>query len=151
MSFLVSILIIEASFKGGQRLSRASTSRLRHTGTPSFSTLGQACRGMQGQRRRPGTLNLNRIHCAFESCKAPLCDYQNCLVKHIVGAATQKECMIARGTAAVTTQTQALAGFSLQVRKATRGRWESRRTRRARRGGSGWRRSRTTKSVSMAP
>ena len=29
----------------------------------------------------------------------------------------QKECKRARGTAAATTQTQALAGFSLQVRK----------------------------------
>ena len=33
-----------------------------------------------------GTLNVNRIHCACESGKAPLYDYQNCLVKNIVGA-----------------------------------------------------------------
>ena len=34
-----------------------------------------------------GTLNANRIH-----CKAPLYDYQNCLVEKIVGAVTQVEC-----------------------------------------------------------
>ena len=50
-----------------------------------------------------GTLNVNRIHCACESCKAPLYDYQNCLVKKIVGAVTQVECKRVRGTAAVTT------------------------------------------------
>ena len=38
-----------------------------------------------------GTLNVNRIHCACERCKAPRYDYQNCLVK-VVGAVTQKEC-----------------------------------------------------------
>ena len=42
---------------------------------------------------------------------------QNCLVKRIVGAATQKECKRARGIEAVTMQTQALTDFSLQVRK----------------------------------
>ena len=61
----------------------------------------------------PGTLNLNHIDCACESFRAPLYDYQEFLVKHIAGAAAQKECKRARGTAAVTTQTQALAGFSL--------------------------------------
>ena len=60
-----------------------------------------------------------RIHCACGSYKAPLYDYQNCLVKQIVGAATQKECKRARGTAAVTTQTQKLADFPLQVRKGS--------------------------------
>lgn len=44
---------------------------------------------------------------------------QNCLVKKIVGAVTQVECKRVRGTAAVTTQTQALADFSLQVRKGS--------------------------------
>ena len=38
-------------------------------------------------------------------------------MKQIYGAATQKECKGARGTAVVRTQTQALAGFSPQVRK----------------------------------
>ena len=38
-------------------------------------------------------------------------------MKQIFGAATQKEFKRARGTAAVTTQTQALAALSLQVRK----------------------------------
>ena len=38
--------------------------------------------------RTPGTLNLNRIHCAFEIWRAPLCDYQHSLVKQIAGAAT---------------------------------------------------------------
>ena len=76
--------------------------------------------GMQkdaGPAETLDTLNVNRIHCACERCKAPLCDYQNCLVKNVVGAVTQKECKTVRGSAAVTTQTQALAGFSLQVRK----------------------------------
>ena len=54
----------------------------------------------------PGTMNVNRIHCACEKCKAPLYGYQNCLVKRVVGAGTQKDCMRVRGTAAVTTQTQ---------------------------------------------
>ena len=78
--------------------------------------------GMQKDARTAetlGTLNVNRIHCACESCKAPLYDYQNCLVKKIVGAVTQVECKRVRGTAAVTTQTQALADFSLQVRKSS--------------------------------
>jgi hypothetical protein len=78
--------------------------------------------GMQKDARTAetlGTLNVNRIHCACESCKAPLYDYQNCLVKKIVGAVTQVECKRVRGTAAVTTQTQALADFSLQVRKGS--------------------------------
>ena len=49
--------------------------------------------GMQKDARTAetlGTLNVNRIHCACQSCKAPLCDYQNFLVKQTVGAATQK-------------------------------------------------------------
>ena len=78
--------------------------------------------GMQKDARTAetlGTLNVNRIHCACESCKAPLYDYQNCLVKKIVGAVTQVECKRVRGTAVVTTQTQALADFSLQVRKGS--------------------------------
>ena len=62
----------------------------------------------------PGTLNVNRIHCARESCQAPLCDYQNYIVKKVVGAVTQVECKRFRGTAVMTTQTQALlAYFSL--------------------------------------
>ena len=64
-------------------------------------------------------MNLNRIHCACERCKAPRYDYQNCLVKKVVGAVTQKECKRVRGSAAVTTQMQALADFSLQVRKGS--------------------------------
>ena len=78
--------------------------------------------GMQKDARTAetlGTLNLNRIHCACERCKAPLYDYQNCLVKKVAGAVTQKECKRVRGSAAVTTQTQALADFSLQVRKGS--------------------------------
>ena len=59
------------------------------------------------------------VHCACESCKAPLYDYQNFLVKKIIRAVTQVECKRVRGTAAVTTQTQALADFSLQVRKGS--------------------------------
>ena len=62
-----------------------------------------------------GTLDLNRIHCACSRCRAPLYDFQNCLVKDIVGASTKKECKRVRGTAAVATQTQALADFALQV------------------------------------
>ena len=64
-----------------------------------------ATTGMQKDARTAetlGTLNVNRIHCACESCKAPLYDYQNCLVKKIVGAVTQVECKRVRGTAAVT-------------------------------------------------
>jgi len=44
------------------------------------SMLCSARTGMQEDARTaetPGTLNLNRIHCACESCKAPLYDYQN--------------------------------------------------------------------------
>ena len=60
-----------------------------------------------------GTLNVNRIHCACERCKALLYDYQNCLVKKVDGAVTQKECKRVWGSAAVMTQAQALAYFSL--------------------------------------
>jgi hypothetical protein len=67
----------------------------------------------------PSTLNVNRIHCACDMFKAPLYDYQNCLVKKADGAVTQKECKRVRGSAAVMTQTQALADFSLQVRKGS--------------------------------
>ena len=68
--------------------------------------------GMQRDARTAetlGTLDVNRVHCACASCKAPIYDFQNCLVKDIVGASTKKECKRVRGTAAVATQTQALA------------------------------------------
>jgi len=76
--------------------------------------------GMQQDARTAetlGTLSLNRIHCACDSCKAPKYDFQNCPVRHVVGPPTKKECKRVRGAAAVTTQTQALADFSLKVRK----------------------------------
>ena len=63
--------------------------------------------GMQKDARTAetlGTLNVNRILCACERCKAPLYDNQNCLVKKVVGAVTQKECKRVRGSAALTTQ-----------------------------------------------
>ena len=83
-------------------------------GYPSRQLKGGARGGLQafrcGAQSRPA---------ALRGCKAPLYDYQNCLVKKIVGAVTQVECKRVRGTAAVTTQTQALADFSLQVRKGS--------------------------------
>ena len=76
-----------------------------------------AITGMQKDARTAetlGTLDMNRVHCACSRCKAPIYDYQNYLVKNIVGASTKKECKRVRGTAAVTTQSQALANFTLQ-------------------------------------
>jgi hypothetical protein len=76
--------------------------------------------GMQRDARTAetlGTLSVNRIHCACDRCKAPNYDFQNCLVRHIVGPSTKKECKRVRGAAALTTQTQALADFSLRVKK----------------------------------
>jgi hypothetical protein len=64
-----------------------------------------------------GTLSVNRIHCACGHCKAPNYDFQNCLVKSIVGPSTKKECKRVKGSAAVTTQMQALADFSHMVKK----------------------------------
>jgi hypothetical protein len=64
-----------------------------------------------------GTLDMNRVHCARSRCKALIYDYQNCLVKNTVGASTKKECKRVRGTAAVTAQSQALADFTLRVKK----------------------------------
>ena len=49
--------------------------------------------GMQKDARTAetfGTLNMDRVHCACSRCKAPIYDYQNCLVKNIAGASTKK-------------------------------------------------------------
>jgi hypothetical protein len=56
-----------------------------------------------------GTSNVNRTRLACEKCKATLYDYQNCPVKKVVGAVTQGEYKGVWGTAAVSTQTHALA------------------------------------------
>ena len=37
-----------------------------------------------------GTLDMSRVHCACSRCKAQIYDYQNCLVKVIVGASTKR-------------------------------------------------------------
>ena len=76
--------------------------------------------GMQRDARTAetlGTLDVKRVHCACDCCKAPIYDSKNCLVKGIVGPSTKKECRRVRGTAVVTAQTQALADFALQVKK----------------------------------
>ena len=47
--------------------------------------------GMQKDARTAGTLgtlDMGRVHCTCSRCMAPIYDYQNCLVKDIVGAST---------------------------------------------------------------
>ena len=64
-----------------------------------------------------GVLDVNRIHCACANCRAPKYDFRNCLVKVIVGSSLKVQCKRVRGTAPVATQTQALADFSLRVKR----------------------------------
>ena len=76
--------------------------------------------GMQQNPRTAettGVLDVNRIHCACDNCRAPKYDFRNCLVKVIVGSSLKVQCKRVRGTAPVATQTQALADFSLRVKR----------------------------------
>ena len=52
----------------------------------------QAITGMQKDVRTaemPGTLDMGLVHRACSPCKAPTCDYKNCLIKNIVEASTK--------------------------------------------------------------
>lgn len=84
-------------------------SKLYHsrTGTQTDSTKAETL----------GALDVNRIHCACANCKAPKYDFRNCLVKEIVGVSRKVQCKRLRGMAPMATQTQALADFSLRVKK----------------------------------
>ena len=64
-----------------------------------------------------GTLALKRLHCACTNCKAPVYDFWNCSLRDIVGKPTRRECVRVSGKAAVATQTQALADFSIRLKR----------------------------------
>ena len=64
-----------------------------------------------------GALALKRLFCACQNCRPPTYDFANCLVKDIVGNTTRKETKRVAGAAQVTTQTQALADFSVKLKK----------------------------------